>query len=46
MENRNKKGENVKPEIIDGYNKFMRGMNRSYQNTALLSMEQTVHEMD
>jgi len=31
MENRNQKGESVKPEIIDGYNKFMRGMNRSYK---------------
>jgi hypothetical protein len=30
-ENRNQKGENVKSEIIDGYNKFMKGMNRAYQ---------------
>jgi len=31
MENRNQKGENVKPEIIDGCNKFIRGMKSSYQ---------------
>jgi hypothetical protein len=30
-ENKNQKGENVKPEIIDGYNKFMRGMHRADQ---------------
>jgi hypothetical protein len=27
---RNQQGENVKPEIVDGYNKFMRGMNRGH----------------